>query len=863
MNTNVSRNDFLFFQNEVFKDIKELEKKLNEKISTITSNIDSNKLSADNNYQKFTEKISQIIHMVETAEERLKIDEQLSSFKKKIDDILCMNKAKITSLEKEINKITFKYDKIFLDNLTVPGVIGTACPFQTLSAFIEYSNKKIKELLIEKSKQNTDMRTYKDKLEIIIASFNKQIKNIEAQYIDYCNGRLKDYDKICNDRTNLLEEKIQNMRVENGKYSFDLIQKTNELKIKWEKIQQIQDDIYTRFNEEIVKHVYTSNNLCKIFNSQRDEFKLLKSRFTELSEFIKDVRFRNNINNALNETEYEKKVKFRNMSKRINFNLKQKLDNNEKDNSLDNINKIDYIPTHNDNKFNQSFSNFENNTNNNKFREKNGIVINKPINLGKVSSTLKNYFNQNKEYKTPKYKNNKLFTKILDNKNIYNKQKENNKVNKNNNSYSRNKNTNLIKEKESADFSEVDSKHIKKPILKKGKPLQSAKNMLKKNKHLILSIKKEKSNKNNDNNEIKELNINPIVKNKSSKALPFIGLKTESVNSLPIIQNRNKFVNMKLNSILQKNIKRKSLFTENNSKNLKIELIDNNKENKKSGSSKNLKTFSPSELKSKEMPTFKVLNEFNSKIPSLSINQIETIINSIINVNNNKNQNQNKNDKNNRNNKNNINTLNTQSDENENNLNTITSNEKIKRKTIEFLNDDNDSLSQNKDNNDENDNKLITKNKFSFLTNANIKQQTDKTEFNKNEVNNINYYALNKKLNKTIKRMNEIYQELDIKINKLYKYFKKILGDLTGRMFYKDTNKQNLFNLNIAPKSIFTSSNFIIPIRGKDKKPILSNEIDKIIKDKKMHSPKNLKKIDSFKSIVDQIEPYLIKKFKL
>ena len=131
MNTNVSRNDFLFFQNEVFKDIKELEKKLNEKITTITSNIDSNKLSADNNYQKFTDKISQIIHMVETSEERLKIDEQLSSYKKKIDDILCMNKAKITSLEKEINKITFKYDKIFLDNLTVPGVIGTACPFQT------------------------------------------------------------------------------------------------------------------------------------------------------------------------------------------------------------------------------------------------------------------------------------------------------------------------------------------------------------------------------------------------------------------------------------------------------------------------------------------------------------------------------------------------------------------------------------------------------------------------------------------------------------------------------------------------------------------------------------------------------------
>ena len=53
MNTNISRNDFLFFQNEVFKDIKELEKKINEKINTISTNINSNKEASDNNYSIF------------------------------------------------------------------------------------------------------------------------------------------------------------------------------------------------------------------------------------------------------------------------------------------------------------------------------------------------------------------------------------------------------------------------------------------------------------------------------------------------------------------------------------------------------------------------------------------------------------------------------------------------------------------------------------------------------------------------------------------------------------------------------------------------------------------------------------------
>ena len=77
MNANVNRNDFLFFQNEVYKDLKELEMKINEKINVITSNINSNRETSDNHYQKFGEKISQMIKMIETSEERLKINEQI------------------------------------------------------------------------------------------------------------------------------------------------------------------------------------------------------------------------------------------------------------------------------------------------------------------------------------------------------------------------------------------------------------------------------------------------------------------------------------------------------------------------------------------------------------------------------------------------------------------------------------------------------------------------------------------------------------------------------------------------------------------------------------------------------------------
>ena len=178
---------------------------------------------------------------------------------------------------------------------------------------------------------------------------------------------------------------------------------------------------------------------------------------------------------------------------------------------------------------------------------------------------------------------------------------------------------------------------------------------------------------------------------------------------------------------------------------------------------------------------------------------------------------------------------------------------------------DNLSIENNLNNNFENENKLIINNKFSFLTSQNIKQMEKQNSNNNNmSVNdmNINFYYLTKKISKTNKKINEVYKDLDIKINKLYKYFKKIFGELSGRIFYNETHKEKLFNAHLPPKTIFTASKYAIPIPEMEKRSMFSNEIDRIIKEKKFYSPKNLKQIDSFKSIVNQIEPYLIKKFK-
>ena len=868
---NVSRNDFLFFQNEVFQDMKNLEKNINEKINSLITNMNSYKDTSDMNYKKFTEKISEMMGIIDSTDEKAKINTQLSSFQKQMDDISFLTKNRLNSFERQINDISFKYDKIFLDNLTVPCIVGVSCPFKNMAAYIDYSYKKIKELLTDKSKQNTEMKSYKERLEILIASFGTQIRGVQSKFGDYCKNCFKDYEKNSKERYDLFEEKISAMRIENGKYTYDLIKKTDDLKIDWEKLQKIKEEIFKRFDEEINKHSQTNNNLCKVFNSQRDEFKILKGRFTELSDFIKDVRFRNNITNLHTEveTKYEKKAKFKNMSKRINFRLKQKNDiDDDRALSSEDSNKND---NNNEDKFNKTYSNLHVNKINNKENEigekevkenkKRDLTIHKPLILNNVHSTIKDYFNQNKEYKTLKHKN--ILSKFVNNKTKVKFLLSDKKGKENND-----------KNNESKDFS-VEEEEDKK--------LNIAYENFRKSNRMFSNLKENKSN-NNLRTDKFNINLDKINRVKSSTQIRLI---KESPNFFTIDKSRNNRKNSGTNKIISfeddiidannnKNKFKKSLYTDlisnnnfiqvenndnimlndsstrtlkivskynKNNNNDNIPLLNSTKsikfdnlyldKNKYSniGNKKDLRIDlpSPENIKPKELISSKSQNE----IQSLSIQQIEIIVNSILNEK-------------------------IKSD----NLKSFSPKEKNK-----YYSNQN-SINSDRNSNPDNTSKNLFVKNFSFSTNQNSKPSSPLDNYTNNLIEikeiNLNLNLLNQKIIKTNKRMIQIYQNIDIKINEMYKQMMKLFGDFTGKMFFKKYNKQNLFKFENSPKTIYTSSDFTIPITNHEEsknKTFQDNEKDKWNTKKKFYSPRE-SKIESFKSIVDKIEPYLIKKFK-
>ena len=86
-----------------------------------------------------------------------------------------------------MHDITFKYDKLFINNLTSPGLIGDRCQFPNTRDFFEFVDNKLKDLSESKDMQNKDMKMYKEKLENLIGQFKLEISLIESKLSLYCN----------------------------------------------------------------------------------------------------------------------------------------------------------------------------------------------------------------------------------------------------------------------------------------------------------------------------------------------------------------------------------------------------------------------------------------------------------------------------------------------------------------------------------------------------------------------------------------------------------------------------------------------------------------------------------------------------
>ena len=335
----IQKNDFVYFRNEILKDMKQIETKINEKVINFYSSI--KKITTEND-----EKINLIDLKLKALQNNdpLVLENKINSnfeknrkkFEEKFDDI----GAKINIIQRDLSNACFKYDRIVIDNLKVTGLIGEACPYSNLKYYIEFLHKKISELTISRDKINNELKAANNRISDILVQMKSDLEQQKYIIADMTSNRLNDANNKFLERDKMYEERISSLRLENYNFSNNLIKKTEELNIQWDKLEHIKEEIYKKFDEEKIRFKKYTEYLLNSFNLQKKEFNLIKSRFTDMSNVFKHFSTARNGFENLDRKEIIK------VTRRLNFDKKQKMSKEDteminKEEKENNILKID------------------------------------------------------------------------------------------------------------------------------------------------------------------------------------------------------------------------------------------------------------------------------------------------------------------------------------------------------------------------------------------------------------------------------------------------------------------------------------------------------------------------------------------
>ena len=330
------KNELMFIQNEILLDIKKVENKLESKIFKVSASFDDLQEKINKKLENIENELEILTEKTDTLKEGDSFEKQIESrmtlLNKKIDEYFSRMDSKVIILQTTLKDSCYKYDKIFSNNFLVPGLIGERFQYPNLQTFLESANKKINESLRMKEQQSFDFKKYKEKLEGIaqknrtqLQTFEKTIDNLSKENENQFQGRYA-----------IIEEKLNKLKLENEKYSIELVNKCNNLDEKWTKEVDSLNNSLKQCNEELktYKNMFNDiNDKINAFEEQYINFQENIKMFNGLNKTVQDIqkslnkydlRF-NQINNKFlvikkNMNDKNEVMKYRNNLKNSNNN---------------------------------------------------------------------------------------------------------------------------------------------------------------------------------------------------------------------------------------------------------------------------------------------------------------------------------------------------------------------------------------------------------------------------------------------------------------------------------------------------------------------------------------------------------------
>ena len=620
--------EILQFKDEILKEIKIYKKSITERNNSQISIISEKLKSYDKKISSLNEKITELSEKIIPLNNIQNNVSSLMELKDKSRDNLLTMEIKFNQLEKEVKNDIFRIDNCLSDSVIYPGMIGKACKFKTFHQMLDYLLTQASQTITYREKNSLDLNTYKKKLESICQLFQNQKDNILNQSNSMINKKLYEIEEKFKNLMLLYDERLSGTRAENAEYIKNMQGTFNTLKNEITEIQNLKGRIFEEIKSEgkILRH---ENEITQsIFFGYKKEFNLLKEKFTQLGDFIKDVRFRVNLGQEVKRREFHRISNIIDFSKTLNIEKDGTISENNNYDINNELNELNKIREFNENNlFNMDFI-----KKNKNITSRRRATLN-TSNFIKFSPFLNNIngintnksgrmeFDRKKSYQNNINKNEaKNLSSIDSNSNELNEENEKNRSNKKiNDNKIENIKYNSVKKNEEKDtntnFNTVNTNDKKRKSL-------SVRSILEDSRNKKIKIDKNKINfKNEDKTITNNIIIEDKNENNSDSKLQIIN-KNINISS-PNVSIKDKNISKNIQEIgkgsleEKNNNNKRNIQTSNLTKKIYNGIMNNKEENKKNdvkSKTKRLDSSSPKKEKDKNNNINLIESKKNSKI---------------------------------------------------------------------------------------------------------------------------------------------------------------------------------------------------------------------------------------------------------
>ena len=278
--------------NLVNNNAKKSQKLEEDKLEKFMEIIETKFLKYDKEINKLNENI-QIIKNIKPEGNILNEHvKNLLSFQSEAKDDLITIKIKLENLDKDISNNVYRIDKILLESVVYPGIIGNMSKFKTFHDFMDYLLTQDSKNITFRDKSEIDLKTYKNKIDQYLKNFSGQLDNFLKESNIFTKKMIEESEvkmKILLDEMN---EKIKSIRINNINIIQEFEKYFDNFKNEIVKIDEIEDKIDKILKEKILVIQEENSHIISDYIDNKNKMNLINDRLNQLFDYIKDISLR-------------------------------------------------------------------------------------------------------------------------------------------------------------------------------------------------------------------------------------------------------------------------------------------------------------------------------------------------------------------------------------------------------------------------------------------------------------------------------------------------------------------------------------------------------------------------------------------